>query len=120
MALPTVSYRAVGGIRLTEAELRGNITAFEGIEIVEDGRPELVINYGFQWGTTTSYANETSVLTHEEGSEFPVETYIVSLTPSTLYHYRLWAENVHGRTNGTDQQFTTSGSGSFQSLSLLL
>jgi len=68
----------------------------------------LVTQYAFQYGLTSSYGLiSTGALTGSGTSVISVADGISSLTPSTLYHYRIVAQNELGTTYGDDQTFTT-------------
>ena len=67
--------------------------------------------YYFQWGTDTSYGNETAVppgtlLSAPSGPQnvnFP----LTGLTVETTYHYRIVASDTAGTSYGDDRSFTT-------------
>lgn len=66
----------------------------------------------FEYGTTTTYGNTAPVsLTPANGAtRLLVTTSISGLAPSTLYHYRLTASNMHGSFSTSDGTFTTLAS----------
>ncbi len=67
-------------------------------------------NTYFQWGTTTSYGNNTLVQSLDSGtSVMPITASINGLQPNTTYHYQLVATNAAGTTYGGDNSFTTAG-----------
>jgi len=69
--------------------------------------------YNFQYGTTTSYGTSTASQTTGSGNASQsVSADITGLTPSTTYHFRVVATNPSGTTQGADQTFTTTPSGS--------
>ena len=65
--------------------------------------------YHFEYGTTTSYGT----VTPEQGPIAPgagntsVSADVASLSPGTIYHYRLVATNASGSIPGKDRTFTT-------------
>ena len=66
--------------------------------------------YYFEWGTTTAYGTRNPLIPASAGhgtSDVAVSANLTGLTPNTLYHYRLVAENSEGTTNGSDGTFTT-------------
>jgi hypothetical protein len=80
--------------------------------------------YYFQYGTTSAYSQQApdpagevpaALEEKEEKQVKTLETVIGGLTPNTLYHYRLVAENKYGTTYGADRPFTTPGSPTFVS-----
>lgn len=67
----------------------------------------------FQWGTSTSYGNET---THQgQNSSGSFNQNISSLASNTTYHYRAVAQNNNNTLYGQDMTFYTSNSGSSNS-----
>jgi hypothetical protein len=67
-------------------------------------------NAYFQWGTTSSYGNNTPVQSLGSGtSVVPISAGINGLQPNITYHYQLVATNVAGTTYGGDNSFTTAG-----------
>lgn len=66
--------------------------------------------YLFKYGLTAAYGSETAVSSPVEGTQ-PVAASapISGLTPGATYHFRLFATNEKGTTEGADQTFTTTG-----------
>lgn len=65
----------------------------------------------FEYGTTTSYGT-TATATQSPAtgnSIISVSTSVSSLSPNTIYHYRIKAVNVLGTSYGNDMTFTTLG-----------
>lgn len=63
-----------------------------------------VVNYG----PTTSYGSATTPVSASSGTTaVDVSATLSSLTPGTIYHYRIAATNSAGTTNGADGAFTT-------------
>jgi hypothetical protein len=64
----------------------------------------------FEWGTTTSYGNLTSVADLGSGTiALPLSAPLAGLTPGITYHFRVAARNDHyGLVYGGDQSFTPS------------
>lgn len=60
----------------------------------------------FQWGTNTSYGNQTTPVTVNGPSVRWVTNTISDLTPRTTYHYRVAASNAKGTVYGFDQIFS--------------
>lgn len=70
-------------------------------------------NYHFVYGTTTSYGHASPTYDGGEGAtDAAVNGDIVSLQPSTTYHYAIVATNVSGTATGSDQTFTTAAAAS--------
>jgi len=69
---------------------------------------QLATTYNLQYGVTASYgmATASSVTSVPWGASVP-GTPISRLGSRTVYHYRIVASNVAGRTYGTDRTFTT-------------
>ncbi len=62
----------------------------------------------FQWGTDTSYGNDTTTQNIPAGvNNVAVTANIAGLTLNTTYHYRVVATNSAGTTYGGDVPFTT-------------
>ncbi len=94
---------APGGVTLTGSLKRGGV----------------VTHYSFQYGTTEAYGQRSpeppmevppGSVEKEERQSQTVQTTIITLSPNTLYHYRLVGQNDdYGTTYGADRTFTTSG-----------
>jgi hypothetical protein len=66
-------------------------------------------SYYFQYGTTTSYGVQTTPSGAGRGTgNVAVHATLTGLAQSTLYHYRIVAQNSGGIATGADQTFTTS------------
>ena len=63
------------------------------------------LQVGFQYGTTTSYGNASTVTTTSPGTfDLPIS----GLAPNTLYHYQVWVGTPGTYLDwGSDQTFTT-------------
>lgn len=62
----------------------------------------------FEYGTTTSYGNTATVAENPiTENDDTVSVSISGLSPETLYHFRVRAENSLGVTYGADSTFTT-------------
>lgn len=71
------------------------------------------VSYYFQWGLTTAYGNNTTIVSGVTGSgASEVSANISGLVGTTTYHYRLVASNAEGTVNGSDQIFVTGVSDS--------
>ena len=69
-------------------------------------------SYWFEWGTTISLGNSTSMQGAGGGSTAVNGTYnIFGLSENTTYYYRIAASNQHGTAQGSIVSFTTSTSG---------
>ena len=68
-------------------------------------------SYKFQWGTDSTYGHQTpeSELLPEDEAAHPAVADLSSLSPGTVYHYRIVAVNLGGTADGPDMTFTTSG-----------
>ncbi|MDI6804229.1 MAG: T9SS type A sorting domain-containing protein [Bacteroidota bacterium] len=62
----------------------------------------------FEWGTTASYGN-TTVIAEFEDAQYAGPSYykLNELIPNTIYHFRVVAENIFGRTTSEDRTFIT-------------
>lgn len=69
---------------------------------------EVATTYSFDYGTTTSYGQQTPEwkARGEEHAEIN-EADVTGLTPGTVYHYRIVATNSYGTSYGADQTFST-------------
>jgi hypothetical protein len=95
---PVVTTGAATGVTETQATLEGGVNP--------EGK---AAKYHFKYGLTSSYGEETTVVSAGEGStEGKVSVLITSLAPGKTYHYRLVAENSAGTTEGADRTFNTS------------
>lgn len=66
-------------------------------------------SYAFQYGTSTSYGSQTTLVTAGKGTEsMKVSQSITGLSAKTTYHYRIIATNPSGTVQGEDQTFTTA------------
>jgi hypothetical protein len=96
---PTVTTNTATNVSSTSATLNGTVNP--------NG---LSTTVKFQYGTTPSYGNEVvatpSPVTGT--SPVPVSASISGLTTNTVYHYRVFATNSAGTSNGADQTFTTN------------
>jgi uncharacterized delta-60 repeat protein len=67
----------------------------------------ITTNVWFEYGTTTTYGSSTSSQAVGSGtSAVPVSANLIGLSPGTLYHYRLVAQNGVTTTYGADMTFT--------------
>ncbi len=65
--------------------------------------------YFFEYGTTTNYGSRTATNSAGSGTAaVSVSNAVSGLSPSTTYHVRLVATNANGRSNGSDESFTTA------------
>ncbi len=94
---PTISTTSASNITDTTATLGGNITNTGG---------ENNTARGFHYGLTGSYGSTSS-----ESGSYSTGVYTADITGldcNTTYHYRAFATNTAGTTNGSDSTFTTS------------
>ena len=92
---PGVTTLAASAVTGTAATLNGTINP--------NG---LASTYHFEWGTTISYGNSTTVTSAGSGTgSLPVNANISGLTAATTYHFRLVGVNSDGTTNGNDMTF---------------
>jgi plastocyanin len=65
--------------------------------------------YFFNYGTTTGYGETTGNVVAGSGTtSVPASAGLTGLTPGTVYHFQLVAENDSGTTSGLDQTFRTT------------
>lgn len=92
---PTVITQSATGVTETSATLNGSINP--------NG---LATTYHFEWGTTVSYGNSTTLTSAGSGtSSLGVTAGLSGLYIDTTYHFRLVGENAEGLTEGTDMTF---------------
>ena len=92
---PNVTTNDATGITSSNATLQGAL-------IADDGENCTV---RFEYGLNTSYGTNTTNQTKATGQNFSFN--ITGLLPSTLYHYRAYANNSVGNSTGSDKTFTT-------------
>jgi hypothetical protein len=89
----------------------GNATAITPTSATLNGtvNPEgQATTYMFEYGTTTSYGNQTATTSVGSGSAgVKIVAPLTSLAPNTTYHYRLVATNASGTALGSDVSFKT-------------
>jgi len=96
---PSATTGAASGITDTQSSLAGTVNP--------QGQ---LTSYAFQYGTTTSYGQQSPLASAGSGSaDAPVTADLSGLTPGTTYHYRVIATNATNTTVGTDSTFTTTG-----------
>jgi hypothetical protein len=101
---PSVTSNAATSITSNSAIVSGSVNANNATTssiLIEYG---LTNAYGSSIATTPSSATGT-MATAVSGT-------LSSLTPNTMYHYRIKATNIAGTTNSPDQMFTTLGASS--------
>lgn len=98
-AAPTTTTGDATAITDTQATLAGTVNP--------QGQ---LASYGFQYGTTTAYGQQTSLTSAGSGTAgTPVRADLAGLTAGTTYHYRVIATNADGTTVGADRTFRTTG-----------
>ncbi len=98
-AAPVVVTGAASAVTSTTATLAGTVDP-----------SGLATTYVFQYGPTTTYANQTAAVPIAAGTAVvPVTGAISGLTPGATYHYRLSATNSSGTSTGADATFATPG-----------
>ena len=99
---------AIWGFPTTLTSPATNITASSATlngSVNPDG---VATTYYFEWGTTLSYGNSTTVTSAGSGTSVIIVTAnITGLASGTPYHFRLVATNSNGTINGIDRIFTT-------------
>ena len=99
--LPVVSTRNATDVTTTSATLNGTVNPGNLSTTVE-----------FEFGLTTSYGNNLTLLNPLSGSDEQVVTgELTGLQAGTQYHYRVVATNALGSANGEDEVFTTLAEG---------
>lgn len=96
ITVPNVTTNDVTEIGTTTVTLNGYLN--------DDGNASCIV--WFEWGLTTEYGNSTVNQTVDEGQDF--DTFLSSLSPSTIYHYCAVADNGYYIGYGEDVSFTTS------------
>ncbi|MEW6142748.1 MAG: Ig-like domain-containing protein [Chloroflexota bacterium] len=94
---PVVQSQAATGIGLAGATLNGNLTSLG---------TATTVNVNFNWGTTTSYGNNTAVQAKTATGAFTAA--LTGLTQGTGYNFRAAADGgIHGTATGSNMSFTT-------------
>ncbi len=96
--VPSVTTNEASSVEQTTATLNGLVNAYGNSSTVS-----------FEYGTDTNYG---TIVTSDQSpvtssTNTAVSKAISSLTENTTYHYRVFATNAGGRTNGEDKTFTT-------------
>lgn len=100
-AVPQIQINSVTNIQDNSATLNANL-----IYTGDTGA-----NVYFQWGTTTSYNNQTGQQYITAGNSFSQN--IIGLTANTIYHFRAVAQNASGTFYSQDMTFNTNGSNNY-------
>ncbi|MGB2710588.1 MAG: fibronectin type III domain-containing protein [Conexibacter sp.] len=96
---PTAATGAASSVNDTQASVAGTVNP-----------QSQLTSYAFQYGTTTSYGQQSALASAGSGTaDAPVTADLAGLTPGTTYHYRVIATNASGTTVGADQTFATTG-----------
>ena len=96
---PAVSTGDATAVTPTSATLRGTVTP-NGLSTTR----------WFEYGTSASYGSKTASASAGSGtSAVSVSAGVGKLRASTVYHYRLVAQNSSGKTFGADRTFSTVG-----------
>ncbi len=85
-----------------------NVT-FSSVRLVSTVNPNnSATDTHFDWGTSIAYGSTTPISSLPADMVTHSETFdLGTLSPNTMYHYRISATNVAGTVNGGDQSFTT-------------
>jgi len=97
--LPTAATSAAAGIGSTTATLNGSVNP-NGLQT----------NAWFEWGTINTLSTYSSTASQSVGSgtsTVSVNTNLTSLSPSTMYYFRIAAQNSSGTQRGSIQSFTS-------------
>ncbi len=95
LSSPTIGTRPAALVTGSSAKLKG---------VLKNLGTASSVKVSFEWGTTTSYGNQTPLKTKSSTGGFGRN--LSSLLPGTTYHYR--AKGVgHGTAYGPDRTFTT-------------
>lgn len=95
---PNVSTDSVNNVTQNSAQINGSINP-NGLNT----------SYYFEWGTTDSYGNQTaSQNVGTDPNTVSVSQVLTDLTPNTVYHYRIVAENDAGTSYGNNKTFQTT------------
>jgi phosphodiesterase/alkaline phosphatase D-like protein len=96
---PITTTGAASTVGATTATLNGTVNANNDSTTVT-----------FEYGTTIAYGSTATAAQSPVtgGTNTPVTGDITGLSPTSLYHYRVVAQNAFGTTYGTDMTFTTS------------
>ena len=94
---PVVLTGPAKSIKKTRATLTGELNDFG-----------VTTKYEFQWGTTKKYGETTPLASAgARKATLSVHAKLSGLKPGHVYHYRLVAISLRGRTTGSDATFTT-------------
>lgn len=98
VTIPVVTSAAATAITSTSATIPGTVDPNNGST-----------NYRVEYGPTVAYGTQTQLLNAGAGDvPVPVSVVLPSLTPGTVYHYRITASNSAGSATPTaDRTFTT-------------
>jgi hypothetical protein len=100
-AAPTATTGPATAVTSTTATVTGSVNS---------GKEQTT--YHFEYGTTTAYGTSTPDASAGKGNKTTnVSADLATLTPSTVYHYRLVATNASGTVPGADMTFTTLAEG---------
>ncbi len=97
-AAPTISTLNASNIVTTSATFDGSVNP--------NGGPAVVY---FNYGTKNTYGSVSSFINVPGGTTAVIATNLIAgLTPGTLYHYQVVAQNFNGTSLGADKAFTTA------------
>lgn len=101
---PAITTAGASAVTSTSATLNGSVTP-NGVSV-----RECYFDYG---ETSNVYGSKAPCVPSQVGGSTPVSVSAVvgNLTPGTTYHFRLVATSSAGTGYGSDETFTTSGSG---------
>jgi hypothetical protein len=97
-ALPTLATLSADSVTGTTAKLQGSVNPNNASTVVR-----------FHYGTTAAYGDSIDAVESPVSGVDPVSVsaHLTGLVPSTVYHFRVVAENAGGISYGVDSTFTT-------------
>lgn len=102
-AVPSVTTNPAARVLSIEANLYGYVT-------VASSQGPLVV--WAEWGPTTALGNATEPKrVRDDATAYHFDDRIYSLTPGTLYYFRIIAQNSEGKTYGSTLSFKTGSNG---------
>ncbi len=87
---------------LLSTEITGSSAKLNGLVFTSSSQPS---SAWFEWGVNTSFINKTQSFNVGAAPSVKHSDYITGLVLGQTYYYRVVAENIYGRTNGTTVSF---------------